>query len=85
MKLTLMLMGAASLLIVGILGIYFSTGAVSMNLLDLKEIDIANLQLLSSRSPSWGSACWGRSFHFIPGRPTVTRGSYAVSMPTPGS
>lgn len=35
MKLTLMLMGGSALLLVGILGIYFSSGASSMNLLDI--------------------------------------------------
>ena len=40
MKLTLMLMGASSLLLVGILGIYFSAGAVSMNILDIANIHI---------------------------------------------
>jgi len=35
MKLTLMLMGGSALLLVGILGIYFSAGGASMNLLEL--------------------------------------------------
>ena len=35
MKLTLMLMGASAFLLVGILGIYFSSGATSMNILDV--------------------------------------------------
>lgn len=40
MKLTLMLMGASAFLLVGILGIYFGAGAVSMNILDLVHIYI---------------------------------------------
>ncbi len=35
MKLTLMLMGGSALLLVGILGIYFSSGATTMNILEL--------------------------------------------------
>ena len=35
MKLTLMLMGGSALLLVGILGIYFNSGATSMNILDI--------------------------------------------------
>ncbi len=35
MKLTLMLMGGSALLLVGILGIYFSSGATSMNILEI--------------------------------------------------
>lgn len=37
MKLTLMLMGGSALLLVGILGIYFSSGATSMNILDIAQ------------------------------------------------
>lgn len=40
MKLTLMLMGASALLLVGILGIYFNSGAVSMNILEIKNLHI---------------------------------------------
>lgn len=40
MKLTLMLMGASAFLLVGILGIYFSSGATSMNILDLVNAHI---------------------------------------------
>lgn len=40
MKLTLMLMGGSALLLVGILGIYFSSGASSMNLLEIARQDI---------------------------------------------
>lgn len=35
MKLTLMLMGGSALLLLGILGIYFSSGATSMNIMDI--------------------------------------------------
>lgn len=46
MKLTLMLMGGSALLLVGILGIYFSSGASSMNLLEIAEQHIPHtLQL----------------------------------------
>jgi len=38
MKLTLMLMGGSALLLVGILGIYFSAGATTMNLLELAQL-----------------------------------------------
>jgi len=37
MKLTLMLMGGSALLLVGILGIYFSNGATTMNILELAQ------------------------------------------------
>lgn len=40
MKLTLMLMGASALLLVGILGIYYSAGATTMNVLELVNIHI---------------------------------------------
>ncbi len=40
MKLTLMLMGASAFLLVGILGIYFSSGATSMNILDIVNAHI---------------------------------------------
>jgi len=40
MKLTLMLMGASAFLLVGILGIYFSSGATTMNVLELVKIHI---------------------------------------------
>lgn len=40
MKLTLMLMGGSALLLVGILGIYFSSGATSMNLLEIAQSHI---------------------------------------------
>jgi NADH-quinone oxidoreductase subunit M len=38
MKLTLMLMGGSALLLVGILGIYFSSGATTMNLLEIAKL-----------------------------------------------
>jgi NADH-quinone oxidoreductase subunit M len=37
MKLTLMLMGGSALLLVGILGIYYSSGATSMNILEISK------------------------------------------------
>lgn len=40
MKLTLMLMGASAFLLVGILGIYFSAGATTMNILEIAKIHI---------------------------------------------
>lgn len=40
MKLTLMLMGSSMILLVGILGIYFSSGATSMNINELIHISI---------------------------------------------
>ncbi|MFV0471629.1 MAG: NuoM family protein [Paludibacteraceae bacterium] len=40
MKLTLMLMGASAFLLVGILGLYYTAGATSMNILELKNIHI---------------------------------------------
>ncbi|MBP1664729.1 MAG: dehydrogenase subunit, partial [Bacteroidetes bacterium] len=40
MKLTLMLMGASAFLLVGILGIYFSSGASTMNILELVKLHI---------------------------------------------
>ena len=38
MKLTLMLMGASAMLLVGILGIYFCSGATSMNILEIAKM-----------------------------------------------
>lgn len=38
MKLTLMLMGGSALLLVGILGIYFSSGATTMNILEIARL-----------------------------------------------
>lgn len=40
MKLTLMLMGGSALLLVGILGIYFGSGATTMNILELAKLNI---------------------------------------------
>ncbi len=40
MKLTLMLMGASALLLLGILGIYYGSGATTMNLLELARLHI---------------------------------------------
>ena len=40
MKLTLMLMGGSALILMGILGIYFGTGATTMNLVELAKLDI---------------------------------------------
>ncbi|MEI8086856.1 MAG: NADH-quinone oxidoreductase subunit M [Paludibacter sp.] len=40
MKLTLMLMGGSALLLVGILGIYFQSGATSMNILEIAKTTI---------------------------------------------
>jgi len=40
MKLTLMLMGGSALLLVGILGIYYTSGATSMNVLEISKMSI---------------------------------------------
>jgi len=40
MKLTLMLMGGSALLLVGILGIYYTSGATSMNILEIAKMHI---------------------------------------------
>mgnify|MGYP003731241483 FL=1 len=40
MKLTLMLMGGSALLLVGILGIYFTTGGSTMNILELSKLKV---------------------------------------------
>ena len=40
MKLTLMLMGGSALLLVGILGIYYTSGATTMNVLELSKLSI---------------------------------------------
>lgn len=40
MKLTLMLMGGSALLLVGILGIYYGSGATSMNILEIAKMHI---------------------------------------------
>lgn len=38
MKLTLMLMGGSAFLLIGILGIYFGSGATTMNLLEIAQL-----------------------------------------------
>lgn len=40
MKLTLMLMGGSALLLVGILGIYYGSGATTMNVLEISKLNI---------------------------------------------
>lgn len=40
MKLTLMLMGGSALLLIGILGIYFGSGATTMNILEIAQLHI---------------------------------------------
>ncbi len=40
MKLTLMLMGGSAFLMIGIIGIYYAGGAVSMNILELSQIQL---------------------------------------------
>jgi len=40
MKLTLMLMGGSALLLVGILGIYYASGATTMNILEIAKLHI---------------------------------------------
>ncbi|VBB48162.1 NADH dehydrogenase subunit M [uncultured Paludibacter sp.] len=40
MKLTLMLMGASAFLLVGILGLYYTAGATTMNILEIRNIHI---------------------------------------------
>ena len=71
MKLTLMLMGGSAFLLIGILGIYFGSGATTMNLLEIAQLH--NIPLHSnvsgSRLPSSGSVCWvlfSRSTHGVP-------------------
>lgn len=44
MKLTLMLMGGSAFLLVGILGIYFTSGQTSMNILEIANMSIPTLQ-----------------------------------------
>ena len=41
MKLTLMLMGGSALILIGILGVYYGSGAQSMNILDIAKCDIS--------------------------------------------
>lgn len=65
MKLTLMLMGASALLLVGILGIYFSAGAVSMNIPDIAKISIPlDKQLLFFTLTFLGFGVLGALFPF---------------------
>ncbi len=40
MKLTLMLMGGSALILIGILGVYYGSGAVTMNINEIAQIDI---------------------------------------------
>ena len=71
MKLTLMLMGGSAFLLIGILGIYFGSGATTMNLLDCTISPWSN-NASGSRLPSSVSACWALCSRSIPGAPTVT-------------
>lgn len=72
MKLTLMLMGGSALLLVGILGIYFNSGATSMNILTLRvSIFRTNCNGGSSRLPLSVLVYWELSFLSTPGVPTV--------------
>ncbi|MDD3909514.1 MAG: NADH-quinone oxidoreductase subunit M [Proteiniphilum sp.] len=65
MKLTLMLMGASAFLLVGILGIYFSAGAVSMNITDIVNIHIPlDKQLLFFTLTFFGFGVLGALFPF---------------------
>ena len=54
MKLTLMLMGGSALLLIGILGIYFGSGATTMNILEIAQMHNIpmNLQRIWFRSRS---------------------------------
>ena len=63
MKLTLMLMGGSAFLLIGILGIYYGSGASTTYLL--------NNSASGSHSPSWASACWAPCSPSIRGAPTV--------------
>ena len=69
MKLTLMLMGGSALLLVGILGIYFNSGATSMNILDIAR------QHIPDELQRWffplTLVYWELSFLSTPGVPTV--------------
>lgn len=65
MKLTLMLMGSSMILLVGILGIYFGTGATSMNILGLVGRSIPlNLQYLFFPLTFFGFGVLGALFPF---------------------
>ena len=48
MKLTLMLMGGSALLLIGILGIYFGSGATTMNILEIAPVSYTHLTLPTS-------------------------------------
>jgi len=58
MKLTLMLMGGSALLLGGILGIYYFSGAESMNILDIAQKQYRfRRNIICSRSPLWDLGC----------------------------
>ena len=53
MKLTLMLMGGSALLLIGILGIYFGSGATTMNVLEIAQLH--NIPVAQQRSQPTGA------------------------------
>ena len=74
MKLTLMLMGGSAFLLIGILGIYFGSGAQTMTSWRSPGCTTYPSPNSSSgfRSSSWASACWGPCSPSTPGAPTAT-------------
>ena len=76
MKLTLMLMGGSAFLLIGILGIYYGSGATTMNLTEIAAPCTtypSNSSASGSRSPSWDLACW------VPSSPS-THGALTVML-----
>ncbi len=71
MKLTLMLMGSSMILLVGILGIYFGSGATSMHISELAQHPMpVELQYFFFTLTFFGFGVLGALFPFHTGRPT---------------
>jgi NADH-quinone oxidoreductase subunit M len=68
MKLTLMLMGGSALLLVGILGIYFGSGATTMNLLEIAKLHNIPVEMQRYFFPLtfMGFGVLGALFPFLP-------------------
>ena len=74
MKLTLMLMGGSALLIIGILGIYFFSGASTMNIIEIAEMHNIPVAIQKVFFPFIfiGFGVLGAMFPFHTWSPTVT-------------
>ena len=74
MKLTLMLMGGSALILIGILGIYFGSGATTMNILEIAQLHNIPVEMQRVWFPIVlsGSECWVPCFRSIRGARMAT-------------